>query len=53
MDGTILEIKSDHTSAFSVFHQKIHCEVLDEVIAVVTQRLSIKRVQKGVASSER
>lgn len=53
VDGAVLEIESDHTSALSILHEQIHCEVLDEVIAVVAQRLSIKRVQKGVAGSDR
>lgn len=52
MDGAVLEVERDHTSAFSIFHEQIHCEVLDEVIAVVAQRLSIKRMQKGVAGSD-
>lgn len=37
VDGAVLKIESNHASAFTIFHEKIHCEVLDEIIAVVAQ----------------
>ena len=51
MDGAVFEIQRDHTLTHSVLHDQIHCEVFDEVVAVVGQRLTVKRVKKRVAGS--
>ena len=44
MNCSIFQIQGNNASTFAVMHQQIHGKVLDEVIAVVTERLSIKCV---------
>ena len=66
VQGTVFQAQGDHTSAFTyevnwncslpeqtIFHDQIQSQVLDEVVAVVTQRLSVERVQQGMTSSIR
>ena len=48
MQRAVFKAKGDDTTALAVFHQQIKGEVLDEVVAVVAQRLAVKRVQEWV-----
>jgi len=45
----VLQVERYHSSAFAVFHQEIQREVLDEVVAVVPERLAVESVQERVA----
>jgi hypothetical protein len=51
MDGSVLQTKSDHATAFAFLHQQIQSKVFDEVIAIVAKRLSIQGVKKRIAST--
>lgn len=51
MDGTILLVVGNDTLALAVLHDQIGGEVLDEVVGVVAERLSVKSVKKSVAGS--
>lgn len=51
MNCSIFQVKCNNATAFTIFHDEIHCEVFDKVIAVVAQRLSVQCVKEGVAGS--
>lgn len=51
MQRPILQAERDHTAALIAFHQQIESEILDEVVAVVAQRLAIECVQQWVTGS--
>ena len=51
MDGTILLVVGNDTLALAVLHDQIGGEVLDEVVGVVAERLSVESVKKSVAGS--
>lgn len=44
MQGAVLQAQGNHAPTFAVFHQEVQGEVLDEVVAVVAQRLSVQGV---------
>lgn len=44
MQRSVLETERDHTPTLAALHQQIEGEILDEVIAVVAQRLAVERV---------
>lgn len=46
MQRPILQRERDHTAAFTVFHQQIEGEILDEVVAIVAQRLAVKCMEQ-------
>jgi hypothetical protein len=51
IDGSVLQAKGDHATAFAFLHQQIQSKVFDEVIAIVAKRLSIQGVKKRIAST--
>lgn len=51
MNRTILQTQCSYTSALSIFHYQIQCKVLNEVVAIIPQRLTIEGVQQRMASS--
>lgn len=51
VESTVLLVVSDHTAALTVLHEKVHGEVLDEELGVVTQTLTIKGVEQSMAST--
>jgi hypothetical protein len=51
VNGTVFEAHSHNTTAFTVLHNEIHSEVLDEESAVVLQGLTHHSVQEGVTST--
>lgn len=51
MNCSILQIQSNHSSTLAILHEQIHCKVFDKIVAIVTERLAIKRVQKRMSSS--
>merc|ERR1719462_231807 len=48
VDRAVFEVHGDDAFAFSVFHDEIEGEVFDEVVGVVSQGLSVQRVQHGM-----
>ena len=38
VDSTVLEAEGDHAAALSVLHQQVQGEVLDKVVAVVSEK---------------
>jgi len=51
VDGTVLLVVSNDTLALAVLHDQVGGEVLDEVVGVVAERLSVEGVKKGVSGS--
>jgi hypothetical protein len=51
VNGTVFEAHSHNATAFTVLHNEIHSEVLDEESAVVLQGLTHHSVQEGVTST--
>jgi hypothetical protein len=51
VQGAVLLVVGEDTAAFSVLHDEIQGEELDEVVGVVAQGLSIESVQKSVSGS--
>jgi hypothetical protein len=51
VQGTILLVVGNDTTALTVLHQQVESEVFDEVVGVVAERLSVKGVQKSVTST--
>jgi len=51
VDGTVLLVVSNDTLALAVLHDQVGGEVLDEVVGVVAERLSVESVKKGVSGS--
>jgi hypothetical protein len=49
--SAILLVVGKDTLAFSIFHNQIKSKVLDEVVCVVSQRLTVERVEEGMSSS--
>ncbi len=49
MDGAVLEAEGDDAAALALLHEQVEGKVLDEVVAVVAQRLAVERVQQRVA----
>ena len=45
MKRTVFHVQGNDAYALSVLHNKIQREVLDEKICVVTERLTIERMQ--------
>lgn len=53
MKCSVFQTERNHSSAFSILHQQVQGKVLDEVVAIVAQRLAVERVQQRVAGSVR
>mmetsp|Transcript_45256 Transcript_45256/g.61374 ORF Transcript_45256/g.61374 Transcript_45256/m.61374 type:complete len:297 (+) Transcript_45256:794-1684(+) len=51
VDSTISHVVSHNTTAFSVFHKKVHSEVFDEEDAIITKSSSHQGMKHRVASS--
>lgn len=51
MNRTILQTQCSYTSALSIFHDQIQCKVLNEVVAIIPQWLTIEGVQQRMAGS--
>jgi len=51
MNCTILLVVSNDTLADAIFHDQVSCEVFDEVLGVVTERLSVESVKESVSST--
>jgi hypothetical protein len=51
MDRSILHAHGHNSDASPVVHQKIHHKIFDKKFAVVTEGLTIKGVEHGVAGS--
>lgn len=49
MQCPVLQTERDHTSALAAFHQQIEGKILDEIVAVIAQRLTVECVQQRVA----
>jgi len=49
--STVLLVVSHDTLALAVLHDQISSEVLDEVVGVVAERLTVESVKKSVSSS--
>lgn len=52
MNGSIFEVQGDHATALAIFHDEVHCEIFDEVIAVVAQGLTVERMEERVTGSK-
>jgi hypothetical protein len=50
VDGAVFLVIGDDTLADAVLHNQIGSEELNEILGVVSQRLSIKSVQQSVSS---
>uniref|UniRef100_A0A2M4C618 Putative secreted protein n=1 Tax=Anopheles marajoara TaxID=58244 RepID=A0A2M4C618_9DIPT len=51
MDATVLEVHGNHTDTLAILHQQIHRKVLDEVVTIVAQRLTVQRVEQRVTGT--
>jgi hypothetical protein len=51
VQGTVLLVVGQDTTALSVLHDQVKGEVLDEVVGIVAERLSVESVEKSMASS--
>jgi hypothetical protein len=48
VQSTVLHVECNDTDTFTTFHDQVQCEVLDEEIGVVSERLAVKSVEKRV-----
>jgi hypothetical protein len=51
MKSTIFHVKSKDTLAFAIFHDQIESKVLDKVVGLVSERLTVQSVKNGMAST--
>jgi hypothetical protein len=51
VQSTILLVVGNDTTALTILHQQVEGEVFDEVVGVVTERLSVESVQKSVTGT--
>jgi hypothetical protein len=51
VQGAVLLVVGKDTSALTILHNQVEGEVLDEVVGLVSERLSVESVKKGVAGS--
>jgi hypothetical protein len=51
VQGAILLVVGEDTTALAILHNQVDGEVLDEVVGVVTEGLAVESVQQGVAGS--
>lgn len=47
VNGSIFQVKSNNSPAFSILHNKIHGKILNEVFGVIGQWLKIKVLVRG------
>lgn len=52
MNGSIFQVQGNHATALAIFHDEVHCEIFDEIIAVVAQGLTVERMKERVTGSE-
>lgn len=51
VQGAVLLVVGEDTTALTILHDQIQGEVLDEVVGVVSERLAVKSVEKSVTGS--
>jgi hypothetical protein len=51
VQGAVLLVVGEDTAALTILHNQVEGEVLDEVVGLVSERLSVESVKKGVAGS--
>lgn len=51
VEGTVLLVVGQDTTALTIFHDQVEGEELNEVVGAVSQGLTVESVQEGVASS--
>jgi hypothetical protein len=51
VQSAVLLVVGNDTTALAVLHDQVNGEVLDEIVGVVSERLSVEGVQKGVSGS--
>jgi hypothetical protein len=51
VDGAVVEVHGDDAAAHSLIHQQVDGEILDEELRAVFERLTVHRVQHGVAGA--
>lgn len=51
VEGAVLLVVGENTAAFTILHDQVEGEVLDEVVGVVSERLAVEGVEKGVAGT--
>lgn len=51
MQSAVFLVVGEDTTAFTILHNQVDGEVLDEVVGVVSERLAVESVQKSVTSS--
>lgn len=51
MNRTILKANGNDTDAFTIFHKQIKCEIFDEIVTVIVQRLAVQCVQQWMSRS--
>jgi hypothetical protein len=48
---SVLHVQRQNTTALAILHEKVKGKILDEVVAVVAERLAVQGVQQRVASA--
>ena len=51
MQCTVFHIESHDTDTFAILHDQVESEELDEEVGVVTERLTVKCMEEGMAST--
>src|SRR5690606_22389407 len=51
MDCAVIKVPSDNAGADAISHDQVKCEIFDEELRIMLKRLTIKRVQDGMAST--
>jgi len=51
VEGTILHVQGENTTALTVLHDQIQGKVLDEEVGVVAKRLAVEGVEDGVTGT--
>ena len=51
VQSAVFLVVCDNSLAFTILHDQIQSEVFDEVIRVVSQRLAVQSVKKGMTRS--
>jgi hypothetical protein len=49
--GTIFHVEGNHTNTLTILHDQVKCEIFNEKVGVVSQRLTIQTVENRMASS--
>lgn len=51
VEGSVLHVEGNDTNTLAVLHDQVQREVFDEILRVMSQRLSIESVENGVAGT--